>query len=164
MMDADGQHDPASVPDLLAPVMADACDVALGSRFKGSMTYQTSRIRRLGMKMFAIITHFFTGMEVTDATSGFQGMNRDVMRFFAEENYPSDYPDADTLIMLYFAGFRVCETPVVMHERIAGESMHGGSLKNIYYIVKMLLSITMVYLRYRTRAGALRPAQREAAL
>ncbi len=161
MMDADGQHDPESVPALLAPVMAGRCDVALGSRFKGKMTYQTSFIRRMGMRMFAVITHFFTGIEVTDATSGFQGMNRDVMRFFAEENYPSDYPDADTLIMLYFAGFRVDEAPVIMHERITGESMHSSSLKNIYYIIKMLLSITMVYLRYRTRAGALRPVQQE---
>jgi glycosyltransferase involved in cell wall biosynthesis len=157
MMDADGQHDPASVPHLLAPVMADACDVALGSRFTGEMTYRTSFVRRMGMRMFAAITHAFTGQAITDATSGFQAMNRDVMRFFGEENYPSDYPDADTLIMLHFAGFRVKEVPVVMHERIAGESMHGNSLKSVYYIAKMLLSIFMVYLRYHTQAGALRP-------
>ena len=156
MMDADGQHDPTSVPQLLAPVMAGECDVALGSRFKGEMTYRTSLVRRMGMRLFAAITHALTGQEVTDATSGFQAMNRDVMRFFAEENYPSDYPDADTLIMLHFAGFRVREEPVVMHERIAGESMHGSSLKGLYYIIKMLLSIFMVYLRYHTRAGALR--------
>ncbi len=163
MMDADGQHDPASVPQLLAPVMAGECDVALGSRFKGEMTYRTSLVRRMGMWLFAAITHALTGQEVTDATSGFQAMNQDVMRFFAEENYPSDYPDADTLIMLHFAGFRVREKPVVMHERIAGESMHGSSLKGLYYIIKMLLSIFMVYLRYHTRAGALRANRPEAA-
>ena len=157
MMDADGQHDPESVPALLAPVLAGDCDVALGSRFKGEMTYHTSFVRKMGMKMFAAITHVLTGQEITDATSGFQAMNRDVMRFFGEENYPSDYPDADTLIMLHFAGFRVQEVPVVMHDRIAGESMHGNSLKSVYYIAKMLLSIFMVYLRYHTQAGALRP-------
>ncbi len=157
MMDADGQHDPESVPALLAPVLAGDCDVALGSRFKGKMTYHTSFVRKMGMRMFAAITHVLTGQEITDATSGFQAMNRDVMRFFAEENYPSDYPDADTLIMLHFAGFRVQEIPVVMHERIAGESMHGNSLRSIYYIAKMLLSIFMVYLRYHTQAGVLRP-------
>ena len=162
MMDADGQHDPESVPQLLAPVMAGQCDVALGSRFKGEMTYHVSPVRRMGMKLFAIITRLFTGQEITDATSGFQAMNREVMQFFSEENYPSDYPDADTLIMLYFAGFRVQEVPVIMHERIAGESMHGNSIKSLYYIAKMLLSIFMVYLRYRTKAGALRPTPSEA--
>jgi len=156
MMDADGQHDPASVPALLAPVMAGDCDVALGSRFKGEMTYHASAVRRAGMKLFAAITHFFTGQAITDATSGFQAMNRDVMHFFAEKNYPSDYPDADTLIMLHFAGFSVQEVPVTMHDRIAGVSMHGNSLKSLYYIAKMLLSIFMVYLRYHTRAGVLR--------
>ena len=161
MMDADGQHDPQFVPQLLAPVMAGHCDVALGSRFKGGMTYHAGLVRRMGMKLFAWLTQWLTGQEVTDATSGFQAMNRDVMVFFAEENYPSDYPDADTLIMLHFAGFRVEEVPVVMHERIAGESMHGGTLKNIYYTAKMLLSIFMVYLRYHTKAGALRPTSLE---
>lgn len=164
MMDADGQHDPDSAPALLAPVMAEECDVALGSRFKGKMTYHASFIRRMGMKAFAIITNLLTAQQVTDATSGFQAMNRDVMVFFAEENYPSDYPDADTLIMLHFAGFKVCEIPVLMHDRIAGDSMHGSSLKNIYYIAKMLLSIFMVYLRYHTQAGALRSDQPEATL
>ncbi len=157
MMDADGQHDPAFVPDLLAPVMAGECDVALGSRHMGGMTYQAGVVRKMGMRLFAWITSALTGRKVTDATSGFQAMNRDVMTFFAEENYPSDFPDADTLIMLHFAGFSVKEVPVVMHERIAGESMHGHVLNNIYYMLKMLLSIFMVYLRYHTQAGALRP-------
>jgi glycosyltransferase involved in cell wall biosynthesis len=162
MMDADGQHDPASVPALLAPVLSGRCDVALGSRFKGQMTYHASAVRRAGMKLFAGITHFFTGQNITDATSGFQAMNREVMCFFAEKNYPSDYPDADTLIMLHFAGFQVQEVAVTMHDRIAGVSMHGSSLKSLYYIAKMLLSIFMVYLRYHTRAGTLRPTQTEA--
>ncbi len=157
MMDADGQHDPAFVPALLAPVVAGECDVALGSRHMGGMTYRAGMVRKMGMRLFAWITSTLTGQTITDATSGFQAMNRDVMAFFAEENYPSDFPDADTLIMLHFAGFSVKEVPVVMHERLAGESMHGSALKNLYYITKMLLSIFMVYLRYHTRAGTLRP-------
>ena len=80
-------------------------------------------------------------------------MTGEVMAFFAEENYPSDYPDADTLVMLHYAGFRVQEAPVTMHSRISGSSMHGNSLKALYYIVKMTLSIAIVYFRYRTRAG-----------
>ncbi|MCO6453647.1 MAG: glycosyltransferase family 2 protein [Caldilineales bacterium] len=152
MMDADGQHDPTCIPALLQPVCDGLCDVAVGSRFTGDMTYQASWVRRLGMRLFAGIASALTGQRVTDATSGFQAMNGEVMAFFAEENYPSDYPDADTLIMLHYAGFRVREVPVTMHERISGKSMHS-SLKAIYYIVKMLLSIVIVFFRYRTSAG-----------
>ncbi|RME80667.1 MAG: glycosyltransferase family 2 protein [Caldilineae bacterium] len=156
MMDADGQHDPASVPDLLAPVLAGSADLALGSRFTGSMTYHASPVRRLGMRLFAFLASLLTGQTITDATSGFQAMTGEVMAFFAEENYPSDYPDADTILMLHYAGFRIREVPVTMHSRLSGKSMHGNSLKALYYIAKMLLSMTIVYFRYRTHAGTVR--------
>ena len=157
MMDADGQHDPVSASSLLAPVQAGRCDIAIGSRFTGTMTYRASWVRRLGMRLFAGIASNLTHQPITDVTSGFQAMNSDVMAFFAEKNYPSDYPDADTLIMLHFAGFRLAEVPVTMHPRLAGVSMHGSSLKALYYIVKMLLSISIVLFRYRTGAGTHRP-------
>ena len=156
MMDADGQHDPTCVPALLAPVQAGSCDVVVGSRFTGEMTYSASFVRRAGMKVFASIAAHLTKHPVTDATSGFQAMTGEVMAFLAEEDYPSDYPDADTLLMLHYAGFRVQEAPVTMHERISGTSMHGSFMKNLYYIAKMLLSMTIVYFRYRTHAGATR--------
>ncbi len=157
MMDADGQHDPASAPALLQAVRAGECDLAIGSRFTGTMTYRTSWVRRLGMRLFAGIAASIIRQPVTDATSGFQAMNREVMAFFAEENYPSDYPDADTLIMLHYAGFRIAEVPVIMHPRLSGESMHGSSWKALYYIAKMLLSIAIIVFRYRTSVGAKRP-------
>jgi glycosyltransferase involved in cell wall biosynthesis len=153
-MDADGQHDPANVPDLLARVQEDGCDMVVGSRFAGEMTYRASWVRRLGMRLFAAIAGYLTGRPVTDATSGFQAMTGEVMRFLAVEDYPSDYPDADTLIMLHYAGFCVQEIPVTMHERISGVSMHGSILKNLYYIPKMLLSMAIVTFRHRTLAGA----------
>ncbi len=156
MMDADGQHDPASVPALLAPVLSGEYDLAVGSRFRGKMTYHASWMRRLGMRLFALLASFIIGQPISDATSGFQAMNREVMAFFAEENYPSDYPDADTLIMLHLAGFRLTEVPVTMHSRLSGVSMHGSSLKALYYIVKMLLSISIVVFRYRSGAGVQR--------
>ncbi len=156
MMDADGQHDPTCVPSVLVPVQAGQCDVAVGSRFMGEMTYHASFVRRLGMRLFAKISSWLTGNTVTDTTSGFQAMTGEVMAFFAEENYPSDYPDADTLIMLHYAGFRVQEVPVTMHDRLSGTSMHGSSFKAIYYIVKMSLSITIVFFRHYTRAGSAR--------
>ncbi len=153
-MDADGQHDPKNVPDLLAYVQSDACDLVVGSRFTGEMTYHASWVRRSGMRLFAGIASYLTKRQVTDATSGFQAMTGEVMRFLAVEDYPSDYPDADTLIMLHYAGFRVAEIPVTMHERISGVSMHGSILKNLYYIPKMLLSMAIVYFRQRTFVGS----------
>lgn len=155
MMDADGQHDPVSVPDLLAVVESGEADVALGSRFLGHMHYENSWVRRLGMTVFSRLVSTVTGQDFTDATSGFQALNCEVMEFFARGNYPVDYPDADTIILLHYAGFRVREVPVTMRGRIRGESMHGG-LKPVYYVLKMALSIFTIMLRQRTNSSPVR--------
>ena len=147
-MDADGQHDPACARDLLAPVLAGEADVAIGSRFLGRAAYAIPAPRRLGMKMFGAIVTFVTRQRFSDPTSGYQAMNRRVMEFFARDNYPSDFPDADTIILLALAGFRVREVPVTMQARSAGTSMHSN-LSAFYYVSKMMLSILMVMLRRR---------------
>jgi len=149
MMDADGQHDPEFIPSLLAPVVAGEADVAIGSRFLGVMDYEAGWAKRAGMAIFGAIAAHFTGRRVTDPTSGFQALNRKALRFFARDNYPSDYPDTDTLLLLHYAGFRVVEVPVRIRGRLAGTSMHS-SWKVFYYAFKMFLSIFMVLLRQKT--------------
>lgn len=155
MLDADGQHDPAYIPALLEPVLAGTADVAIGSRFLGSMEYKTTWSKRMGMRIFAAIVAHFTHRTVTDPTSGFQALNREALEFFARDNYPSDYPDADTLLLLNYAGFRVAEVPVRMRSRIAGVSMHN-SWKIFYYIFKMFLAVFIVVLRQTTHRNAYR--------
>ena len=156
MMDSDGQHDPRSVPALLKVVESGEADVALGSRFLGRMEYRNSWVRQLGMSIFSCLVSAATGRHFTDATSGLQALNREVLEFFSRDNYPVDFPDADTIILLHYAGFRVKEVPVTMRERISGESMHA-SLKPIYYVFKMALAIFIVLLRQRTHVNAVRP-------
>ena len=149
-MDADGQHDPASARRVLAPVLAGEADVCLGSRFLGQAEYPIPWPRRIGMKLFGAIATAVTKQRFSDPTSGFQALSRDVVRFFARDHYPSDFPDADTLILLTLSGFRVTEVPVVMRARTAGTSMHSN-LRAVYYVSKMLLSISMVLARHRPR-------------
>jgi glycosyltransferase involved in cell wall biosynthesis len=145
-MDADGQHDPQSAGALLEPVVLGEADVAIGSRFTGRANYAIPWPRRIGMGVFGAIVTFVTRRRFSDPTSGYQAMNERVLRFFARDNYPSDFPDADTIILLVLAGFRVREVPVVMQARVAGTSMHSN-LKAFYYVSKMMLSILMVLLR-----------------
>lgn len=147
-MDADGQHDPRSAATLLRPVLLGETDVAIGSRFLGEARYDIPWPRRVGMAVFAAIASFVTRQRCTDPTSGFQALDRRVVEFFARDNYPSDFPDADTIILLSLAGFRIREEPVVMEARVAGTSMHSN-VKALYYVSKMCLSIVMVLLRQK---------------
>jgi len=144
-LDADGQHDPSCIPALLEPILAGRADIAIGSRFLGN-SYRPPLARRAGMSLFRGIVSLVTGMKVTDTTSGFQAFNSKVIRFFATDIFPVDYPDADMLIMLHRAGFTMTEVPVRMYENSEGKSMHSG-LKPIYYMFKMLLSIGVTLMR-----------------
>ena len=145
-MDADGQHDPLSIEALISPVLKDEVDVVIGSRFLDKGNYKAPFVRRMGMYFFGIITSVVTGRRITDPTSGFQALNKKVMEFYASDAYPADYPDADVIIMLHRQGFRFKEVPVIMHNA-AKRSMHGGILKPLYYIFKMMLSIFVTLLR-----------------
>ncbi|HSN76563.1 MAG TPA: glycosyltransferase family 2 protein [Anaerolineae bacterium] len=155
VMDSDGQHDPAGIRLLAEAVLSEQADVAVGSRFRGRMAYHQPWVKRIGMRLFAWTVSRITRREVTDPTSGFQALNRDALRFFAYDNYPVDYPDADTLLVLHYAGFRVVEMPVTMRERLSGMSMHSG-WKPFYYVMKMWLAISMVLLREKTHLSARR--------
>ncbi len=145
-MDADGQHEPACVPDLLAALKEPDTDIVLGSRWLGMAEYNGPLLRKFGKFFFGFLAGTLTHYKVTDPTTGFQALSRPVVEFFCSEVYPSDYPDADVIIMLNRVGFRVKEIPVIMYEDESGQSMHGG-LRPIYYGMKMMMSIFLTLLR-----------------
>lgn len=148
-IDADGQHDPDGILSLLQPVIAGEADFALGSRFlANSESYQPPLLRRTGMKLFRFLVTNIIGQDLKDCTSGYQAFNAKVIRFFTQDVFPCDYPDADVLISLHLAGFTIKEIPVKMYENPEGKSMHSGA-KPFYYVFKMLLSILVTVLRSR---------------
>jgi hypothetical protein len=98
------------------------------------------------MKFFGTIASIIIHQKVTDPTSGYQGMNRKVLEWVSSDRFPCDYPDADVIIMLHRAGFRIKEVPVRMFESQNKKSMHSG-WKPVYYIFKMFLSIFVTLMR-----------------
>lgn len=152
-MDGDGQHDPSFVEDLLNIVRNGEADIAVGSRFlipkairPEHLPYRPPFIRKLGMMFFGAMTSLIIHQKVTDPTSGYQAMNRKVLEWVSGDKFPTDYPDADVIIMLHRAGFRIKEVPVRMFPSKDKKSMHSG-WKPIYYIFKMLLSILVTLMR-----------------
>ncbi len=145
-LDADGQHDARYINDLLSVLQNDSADIVIGSRFLGTQGYRPSWIRRVGMKILAVIISLVIGQRITDSSSGFRALKREVVEFFANVDYPSDYQDADVLMLAHFAGFRIEETPVVMRKNLSGNSLLSGS-RFVYYGFKMLLSIIVTLLR-----------------
>lgn len=138
-MDADGQHRAEDVTRLCGPVLEDRLDLVIGSRFLEPTAYEFGAIRGTGRSLFGGIARYF-GLRITDPTSGFQALNRRVLRLYSGESFPSDFPDVDVLLAAHRAGIRIGEVSVEMREAPRTSTLHSG-LRPIYYVYKMLLSI-----------------------
>jgi glycosyltransferase involved in cell wall biosynthesis len=140
-VDGDGQHDPGQLVRVLEPVLRGDADVAVGSRFADDEKagYQSSRSRRIGIRILAGVVSRIVGERVTDTTSGFQALNRRGIALFARD-YPHDYPEVEATVMVFRHRLRLVEVPVAMRERGGGASSITA-LRSIYYMVKVLLAI-----------------------
>jgi glycosyltransferase involved in cell wall biosynthesis len=145
LLDGDGQHDPGEVPGLLEALDATGADLVIGSRFLGPAGYRPPLLRRAGMAFFSAVARVLTGRRIRDVTSGFQAFTGRAAAFLAEE-YPLDYPDAETVVLLIRSGFRVVEHPARIRPRLRGTSMHAG-LRSLYYPFRALLGVIVVLLR-----------------
>jgi glycosyltransferase involved in cell wall biosynthesis len=137
-MDADGQHDPGEVEKLLAPIEAGEFDLIVGSRFLEPTEYKMEPIRNVGRWLFRSLVRL-AGLKVSDPTSGFQAMNLRALEDYADDFFPTDYPDVDVLLTAYRHGLRVGECSVHMLKANRESTLHGG-VRSIYYVYKMLLS------------------------
>lgn len=137
--DGDGQHIPAELPKVIAPVVTGDADIAIGSRFVVNGGYQSSATRRIGIRLLALVVSVIARQRVTDATSGFQALNRRALELFAAD-YPHDYPEVEGMVMTIRHHLRLVEVPVEMREREHGRSSITA-LRSIYYMVKVLIAL-----------------------
>lgn len=137
--DADGQHQIEFLKALLTPLLQEDCDMVIGSRFIQKTNYQGSVLRRIGILYFSNFICLLTGKKITDSTSGYRAVNRNVIQYFAHE-YPKDYPEPEVLIHLHRKNYTIKEVTVQMTKRQGGKSSITP-IKSLRYVVQVSLSI-----------------------
>ncbi|BAF72488.1 glycosyltransferase family 2 protein [Sulfurovum sp. NBC37-1] len=143
--DGDGQHNSSQINKIIQPIIENTADCVIGSRFIGDKRgFQSTKSRRIGIKILEFINSILIKQRITDNTSGFRAYNRNIIELFAKD-YPSDFPEPEAVIILGKQGYRILEVPVMMNERTAGNSSISG-FKSAYYMIKVILSIFMTYL------------------
>jgi glycosyltransferase involved in cell wall biosynthesis len=140
-VDADGQHDPAEIDNLLA-ALQDA-DLVIGARFAGKGSYDARGARRLAMVLLAHSLSRRTGTALTDTTSGFRAFSRRTVELFAQ-NYPAEYlgDTVEALVIASRAGLRIRQVPVHMRPR-AGGAPSQSSLKSVVYLARAALAVAL---------------------
>lgn len=144
-VDGDGQHPISQVSTLLQSMKENKLDVVIGSRFIQKEGFQSTLLRRLGIKYLENLIHLLTGQRISDATSGFRMFNKKVLALVSED-YPDEYPEPESMVMFLRKGFKVQEIPVVMHERQGGTSSIRY-FKQLYYFFKVSLAILYTFLK-----------------
>jgi hypothetical protein len=145
--DGDGQHRPAEIPLLLSAVSDENVDVVIGSRYLEDRGYVTPRLRRLGIHLLAGVVSLACRQRFTDPTSGFRAFSRRAILFCAQD-YPSAYPEPESVVQFVRAGLKVREIPVTMNPRYGGRSSIRVA-ESVYYMVRVLMGILVELLRGR---------------
>ncbi len=144
-VDADGQHDPREISPLVMQLRAGGLDMVVGSRFAdGSDAYAVGRWRRLAMSTLSRRATRATGVELSDATSGFRVIGPRLLERFAH-NYPVEYlgDTVEALVIAGESGSRIAERPVHMHDRSAGVAS-AGPVASAWYVVRVLVAIELM--------------------
>jgi glycosyltransferase involved in cell wall biosynthesis len=135
-MDADGQHEAASLKSLLAPVNEGMADVAIGA-----CTRRGSLWRRIAWVMMKRTS----GLSLEDITSGFRVYNQEAISELASWRATLlDYQDIGVLLLLQSRGLRIVDVKVTMQERQNGHSrvFHSWVVVAYYMCQTLLLGLS----------------------
>lgn len=148
-IDGDGQHDVAFLEDMLKLLESGEADVVIGSRFVQKEGFQSSQIRRVGIRFLSILARILTGVQIRDITSGYRVVNRRFIEIYAND-YPADYPEPEAMIIAAVHGGIIKEYPVIMRERENGTSSITFK-KSVYYMIKVTLAMLVRRLSFGFR-------------
>jgi glycosyltransferase involved in cell wall biosynthesis len=149
-VDGDGQHDPKEIAQLVEPILRGEADMAVGTRFAGERRYRPPFARRIGIQLFARVVSLIVRQRVTDTTSGFRAVNKKGIALFASD-YPHDYPEVETTVLVHRHRLRMTEVPVAMRTRASGRSSIT-LFQSIYYMLKVSLALIVgLFRRHSTR-------------
>ena len=122
-MDADGSHDPRSLPAFIAA--AERADVVIGSRYMRGVSVINWPMQRILLSWFANrYVRALTGLPLTDCTSGYRLYSRRALTSIDLDSIRSR--GYAFLVEIAFRAYRqrcrLAEVPIVFYERHQGRS------------------------------------------
>ncbi len=124
VMDADHQHDPVLLPQMLAAVTSGDYDLAYASRFaEGASTEEWGRPDRVKASGFANkLANKVTGVQLSDPMSGYFMLNADLLRADAHRLSGVGFKILLDILATVQKPLRVKELPMNFAARAEGES------------------------------------------
>ncbi len=123
--DADGQYDGAELDTLVRPLVEDRADFVTGSRRLGRHDAD-SRVRWIGVRVFAMLASLLTWRRITDTSFGFRAMRADLA--CSIPLVEPQYQSSELLLGMMARHARVLEVPMTMRRRRNGASKKGADV------------------------------------
>ncbi|MEE0489119.1 glycosyltransferase family 2 protein, partial [Methanosphaera stadtmanae] len=112
-IDADGQHNPSEIPDVIKPIMEDRADIVNGSRYIAGKDTTTPTYRRVGQTVLDNATYLASGVKLTDTQSGFRAFSSKSIEYFNFD--PNGFGiESDMLIEASVNKLRIVEVEITV--------------------------------------------------
>jgi glycosyltransferase involved in cell wall biosynthesis len=139
-MDADGQHDPRLIPQLLAK-LDDGFDMVVGAR---NAQGQASAGRGAANAFYNKLASWMTGHKVADLTSGFRAVRADRFREFLHL-LPNGFSYPTTSTMAFFrSAYPVAYVSIPVARRV-GTNSHIRPLRDGLRFLLIIFKIATLY-------------------
>jgi glycosyltransferase involved in cell wall biosynthesis len=131
-MDADGQHDPAFAPHLVAAL--ENADIVVGARDLSGVAIPFHR--RLGNTLSTAAARLLTKHRLRDSQSGFRAIGSTVLQSIRARGDRYEF-ETDFLLLAAKAGFRIAEVPI---SAIYGAPSHFREIRDSLRVTRVLVS------------------------
>lgn len=155
-VDADGQHDPRNIAEVLAGL--EHADISIGARFADKGEYKVSGPRKWAMQFLARVISGLANTRLTDVTSGFRAANRRAIDQYLD-HYPAEYlgDTIDSLVVAIRSGCKVTQIPVEMRPRQGGTPSHNPA-KAAIYLGRSVFALLFALTRKRSTIPSVAPS------
>jgi glycosyltransferase involved in cell wall biosynthesis len=109
-IDADGQHNPADIPQLVEPILKNDADIVLGSRFINQGVVIPA-YRKFGINVITLCCNLYSNVWVTDAQCGLRAFSKYSLKTFTLQEHGYGLM-IEQIIKARSLGLRIKEVPV----------------------------------------------------
>jgi polyprenyl-phospho-N-acetylgalactosaminyl synthase len=132
--DGDGQHSPADIASLIAPILNNTNDIVLGSRFLNASNSNISIPRTFVLKVGRYIDWMFTGLLLSDVHNGIRALGKKALQDISLTENGMAHA-TEIIMQIRKNKLRFCEIPVTInysqYSRSKGQSLWNSI--NIFF-------------------------------
>jgi hypothetical protein len=135
-LDADGQHAPSEMEQLVKPLLTDDVDMVQGSRILGEFEVE-SNARKHGVRVFAWLLTLLGSTRITDPSTGYRAMTASALRRL--DLRQDQFYVSELILDASRKGMKVIEVPITIRARASGTSKKPTTFRYAWGFSKAIM-------------------------